>query len=90
MIEYILIGIGILVGINIILRLIYGDTITGKYWRQKGYNRGYNDGSVNTRMYMGIYNELPTTRWVQLQMGKTLDTREKLLKASQETHQSYE
>ena len=90
MIEYILIGIGILVGSNIILRLIYGDTVTGKYWRQKGYNRGYEDGSMNTRMYMGVYHELPTTHWVKNQKGKLLDTRDKILEASQESHQSYE
>ena len=90
MIDYILIGIAILVGSYIVLRLLYGETITGKYWKEKGYNRGYKDGSLNTRMYMGIYNELPTTHWVTQQMWKTLDTREKLLDASKETEQSYE
>ena len=76
--EIIIIGIAILVGTNIILRLIYGDTITGKYWRKKGYDKGYRDGSTNVKMYYTMKKTLPSVSWINSQSGNHLNSRPKI------------
>ena len=45
--EIIIIGICILVGTHIILRLLFGETVTAKHYRRKGYEKGYRDGLAN-------------------------------------------
>ena len=82
--EVIIVGITILVGTRIILRILFGDDIVKEYWKNRGYKAGYDDGHMNTRMYFSIYKELPSTNWTARQVGKHLNTREKLLAATQE------
>ena len=82
--EIIFIGICILVGTNIILRLIYGDTVTGKYWRKRGYDKGYRDGSTNVKMYFTMKHVLPSVNWIKAQSGKHLDSRPKIDAALEE------
>ena len=76
--EIIFIGICILVGSNVVLRLIYGETITGKYWRKKGYEKGYRDGTTNVKMYFSLKQTLPSTHWLKTHSGTWINTREKL------------
>tara|TARA_B100000749_G_C17979628_1_gene282645 strand:- start:39 stop:299 length:261 start_codon:yes stop_codon:yes gene_type:complete len=76
--EFIFIGVAILVGANIVLRLIYGDTVTGKYWRKKGYDKGYRDGSTNVKMYYTMKDTLPSVSWIEAQSGKHLNSRSKI------------
>ena len=82
--EIIFIGITILVGANIVLRLIYGDTVTGKYWRKKGYDKGYRDGATNVKMYHAIKKTLPSINWINAQSGKHLNSRPKIDEALKE------
>ena len=44
--EIIIIGICILVGTHIILRLMFGETVTAKHYRRRGYEKGYRDGVI--------------------------------------------
>ena len=76
--EIIIIGIAILVGSNIVLRLIYGDKATGKYWRKRGYDKGYRDGSTNVKMYYTMKKTLPSVSWLNFQSGNHLNSRPKI------------
>jgi len=76
--EYIFIGIAILVGSRIVLQLIYGDTVTGKYHRRRGYKKGYRDGSTNVKMYFTMKKTLPSVNWIDSQSGKHLNSRSKI------------
>ena len=81
--EIIIVGITVLVGTRIILQVLLGDKIVNEHWLNQGYKSGYYDGQMNIRMYFSIYNKLPSTDWVAHQLGKQLNTREKLLAATQ-------
>jgi len=85
--EIILTGILILVGTSIVFRVLFKDSITKPYWTQQGYKSGYEDSQTNIRMYFSIYEKLPSTIWVVKQSGNTINTREKLLEATQELYE---
>jgi len=76
--EIIFIGICILVGTHIILRLMFGETVTAKHYRKRGYEKGYRDGSTNVKMYFSIKKTLPNAHWIASQSGNHLDSRLKI------------
>ena len=76
--EIIFIGICILVGTHIILRLMFGETVTAKHYRRAGYAKGYRDGSTNVKMYFTMKKTLPSTGWINSQSGNYLNSRPKI------------
>jgi len=76
-----------LVGTSIVFRVLFKDSITKPYWTQQGYKSGYEDSQTNIRMYFSIYEKLPSTTWVGKQSGTQINTRAKLMAATQELYE---
>ena len=78
MIEIILIGSGILVISNVLLRFLFRNKLIN-FMRRREYEEGYRRGYSHTKLYFQIFSELPSNQWLNNRINMNLSTREKLL-----------
>lgn len=83
-ISNIVIGLGLYT--IFIIYVIYNIIpVNRKYYFNKGYDFGYKNGFLNTKIYYALNRSIPSNQWLMVHSGQLLDTRKKLMKAMRET-----